>query len=401
MKILLLTDIPPTKSYTAGIFLENILRHIPKEHVVCCYTVLNRHLMPAPSDEYKEIPLKVITKPRENWGNHKYGSLISYFFETAIKSFTIPAIVNDISKFGKNHEVDSLWVTLQGQTMIRLALPVARSLGIPLYPLVYDPPEWWMRANKVNKFIAKKVITEFGNTLNRSRNCALASWAMVEYYSQLYGAKGVPMVSCLDADVAKAPASEYTSQDEFIICMAGQLYARDEWHALLEALDSIDWQVNGKNIRLRYMGEWLEIGAKRRRCIEYLGWRTLEEVIDIASNSDLCYCPYWFSPEFELESKLSFPSKLPLYFASGRPVLFHGPEYSSPGKFITKNSAAYVCHSLNADDLVIALSKIAEEKTMYQRVAQNAHHAFNAYLTHDQMKERVREFFGFQAFSST
>ena len=401
MKILLLTDIPPTKSYTAGIFLENMLRHIPKEYIACCYTVLNRHLTPALSEEYNEIPLKVVTKPRENWGNIKFGNFISYFLEKAIKSFTIPTIVNDICEFAKKYEVDSLWVTLQGQTMIRLALPVARRLDIPLYPLVYDPPQWWMRANKVNKFIANEVITEFGNTLNQSQNCALASWAMVEYYSQLYGAKGVPMVSCLDAKLAKAPASEYSSQDEFIICMAGQLYARDEWNALLGALDSMNWQVNGKNIRLRYMGEWLEIGAQRPRCIEYLGWRTLEEVIDIASKSDICYCPYWFSSEFELESKLSFPSKLPLYFASGRPVLFHGPEYSSPGKFITKNDAAYTCHTLNTDDLVSALCKIAEEKTMYQRVAQKAHYTFNLYLTNEQMKQRVSEFFGLQAFAST
>ena len=401
MKILLLTDIPPTKSYTAGIFLENILRHVPKEYIACCYTVLNRHLMPAPSDEYYEIPGKQVTKPRENWGNIKFGSFISYLFETAIKNFQIPALVNDICEFAQKYQVDSVWATLQGQTMIRLALPVARRLNVPLYTQVYDPPQWWMKANKVNKFIAKEVMTDFGKALNQSQNCALASWAMVEYYSQLYGAKGVPMVSCLDAELAKAPASEYSSQNEFVICMAGQLYAKEEWNALLEALDRMDWKISGKNIRLRYMGEWLEIGAKRPRCIEYLGWRRSEEVIEIASNSDICYCPYWFSSEFELEAKLSFPSKLPLYFASGRPVLFHGPEYSSPGTFITKNSAAYVCHTLNPNDLANVLCKIAEERKMYQHIAQNGYDTFNTFLTNDQMKQRVSEFFGLQAFAST
>ena len=392
MKILLLTDIPPTKSLTAGIFLENMLRHLPEDSVVC-YTVLNRQLSPKVSDNLKGMPIMITPKPLEDWGVRKFGSsLLSFSMELVISTLQIPKIVNDIVKFGRLHDVDRIWATLQGQTMIRLALPVAKKLQIPLYSQVYDSPTWWMKANKVNSIISRNVINIFGKTLRESRKCALASWAMVDQYRLLYGTRGIPMVSCLDTDLARQPAKEYSSKRDLIICMAGQLYASAEWHVLLKALDNLDWKINDKLVKIRYMGEWLSIGGNKPRHIEYLGWRSPEEIIEIASTSDICYCPYWFDPDFELEAKSSFPSKLPLYFASGRPVLFHGPNYSSPAKFVQSHDAAYVCETLDSSMVKNKLIEIASDIYTYRRIAENAHKAFMENLTDLQMKQRVRDF---------
>lgn len=392
MKILLLTDIPPTQDLTAGILLENMLRHIPEGSVVC-YTVLHRDLNPKLAYNLKEMPIKIVRKPLENWGYGKFGSpLLSFLMELFTSILQIPRIVDDIVNFGILHGVDRVWVTLQGQTMIRLALPVAQKLKIPLYSQVYDSPDWWMRANKVNPIISNNVIDLFGRTLKESKNCALASWAMVEYYNSIYMSRGIPMVSCFNISLAKPPAKKYSSKKEFIICMAGQLYAGQEWNSLLQALDHLNWTINGKPVKVRYMGEWLSLSGKEPRQIEYLGWRSVEEIIEIASTSDICYCPYWFEPAFGLEARLSFPSKLPLYFASGRPVLFHGPEYSSPAKYIQLYEAAYVFNSLDPAIIGEKLIEIASDIVSYQRIANNANRAFINDFTNIQMDQRVRDF---------
>ena len=174
--------------------------------------------------------------------------------------------------------------------------------------------------------------------------------------------------------------------------MAGQLYASEEWNAFLRALDSINWKLNDKKIIVRYLGEYLAIGTKKPWNLEYLGWRSAREVVEIASKSDLCYCPYWFDPAFDLETKLSFPSKLPLYFASGRPVFFHGPSYSSPGRFVEQHQSAYICDSLDPVTIGDKLIEIAADINGYRQIAVNALQTLLSTLTHVQMRQRVIEF---------
>jgi hypothetical protein len=396
MKILLLTDIPPTLDLTAGIFLENMLKYIPKENIVC-FTVLNKSLNPKPSDYATSIPLEIVPKPRENWGARFGGNILSFVMEPLVATFEIPSVAKKIVRFAKIHKVDRIWVTLQGQSMIRLAYLVSQMTDIPIYSQVYDPPQWWMRANRVNSCVANSVFDLFGRTLQKSKKCALASWSMVEYYEALYGVHGIPMVSCTDISLGKPPANCFTSDHEFSICMAGQLYASAEWLALLSALDQLNWKLNGKNVVVRYMGEWLQIGAKTPRHIEYLGWRTPGEVIIVASESDLCYCPYWFDPVFELEARLSFPSKLPLYFSSGRPVLFHGPSYASPYKFLQLHDAAFTCESLDPMIIGKKLIEISSKPIEYANISVNAHAALQKELSNVQLQQRVIEFLDLEA----
>jgi hypothetical protein len=126
--------------------------------------------------------------------------------------------------------------------------------------------------------------------------------------------------------------------------------------------------------------------------IEYLGWRSQKETIEIFENSDLLYCPYWFDPNFEMESKLSFPSKLSSYLASGRPVLFHGPDYSSPGRFLKENQAAALCFSLDANLLKVTIEKFILDDEYYEAICVNGRKAFDNFLSMDCMEKNFREF---------
>ena len=174
MKILLLTDMPPTLDYTAGIFLENMLKTIPKENIACV-TVLNKSLKPILTANAASVPYKVLRKPRENWGIYFGGNILSLVMEPLIARFSIPSVARKVVQFAKSQKVDKIWVTLEGQTMIRLAYLVSQMTDIPLYSQVYDPPQWWMRANKVNHFITNSVIDLFSKILQESKKCALAS----------------------------------------------------------------------------------------------------------------------------------------------------------------------------------------------------------------------------------
>jgi len=370
-----------------------MIKFLPYDSVVC-FTVQNRSLHPKFSEEYNWIPNKTVIKPIENWGQHRYyGKIISLVMETFINKIAIPSFVKEIVSYAKMHQVDRVWAVLQGQTMIRLAIPVAKGLDAPLYTGIYDPPGWWMRANNVHPRIARDVIDEYERILRFSRRLSLASWAMVDYYKEIYGVDGIPMVSSLESDLAIPAANHFLNKDTFTITMAGQLYANNEWHSLLNALNMINWKLDDRKVILRYMGGGINLSASNPVNIHYLGWCSQNDILYHLSNSDIAYCPYWFDPAFEMEARLSFPSKLTLYLASGRPVLFHGPSYSSPATFLTKYDAAYRCHALDSQEIIKILKSIIRDEKRYSEVAHNGRKAFDQNLTIINHRQRVQDFF--------
>ena len=121
--------------------------------------------------------------------------------------------------------------------------------------------------------------------------------------------------------------------------------------------------------------------------IEFLGWRSQEETLNIFANSDLLYCPYWFDPAYEVEARLSFPSKLTTYLASGRPVLFHGPAFASPALFLEQNKAAFFCYALDGKIIIEKLNEIITDGELYRLISRNGRLAFDRFLTTDCMRQ--------------
>jgi glycosyltransferase involved in cell wall biosynthesis len=104
------------------------------------------------------------------------------------------------------------------------------------------------------------------------------------------------------------------------------------------------------------------------------------------------YCPYWFDSNFKDEAKLSFPSKLTTYLAAGRPVFFHGPEYSSPARFLRENEAGLCCYSLSTEEIIKTLTKLVSDKRQYMMLSQNGSVAFKEYLTLESMRRSFADF---------
>jgi hypothetical protein len=393
MRILLLTDIPPCRNFTAGIVLDQLCSFLP-EGSLACFAVVDRTLDPQIPASLSWMPVEYHEKPRENWRilPRRLGSLTSLIGETYTSLVHVREIAHRAIKFGRHFGPDRLWCVLQGQTMIRLALPVSRGLGVPLFTELWDPPTWWLRAKEVDRMAAGRVLREFERAVRASASCATASWAMAEQYKCHFGTQTIPFLPSLDLHLAMAPAKEPHPGTEFIIGMAGQLYATDEWDALTTALDSVNWKIRGRDARIRLMGRWANFQARGKLRIEFLGWRSQEETIRLLSEADVLYCPYWFDPAFETEARLSFPSKLTTYMAAGRPVLFHGPSYASPARFLEDHNAGVCCYSLEPTDICMRLDQLASDTDLYAEVTRNGRTAFEKYFTLSELRRSFLEF---------
>lgn len=399
MKILLLADIPPCKELTAGLVLDRLCRFLPKGSIACFAVIDPAIKETRVSKDLNWIPAEYHDKPRETWD--RFGGklafldrLLSFGMELYNEITTVNKIADKAVEFGKKFDADILWCVIQGQTEIRLAKLVSERLGVPLLVQIWDPPYWWLDAHGVDGYSKKRILKKFEYALKKSRCVATASWAMAERYREDYGAKAVPMLPGLDRCLGILPATAIHEGNDFIIGSAGKVYPAEVWRALFRALDTAGWKVQGRDVKIRVLARKASVHLESKGHVEFLGWRPQGEAVKVLSGADVLYCPYWFDPYFETVTRLSFPGKLSTFLASGRPVLFHGPDNASPAKFLKENEAGLLCNSMDSKRILDCLEMLASDSGLYARLATNGRHAFDKYLTHDSMRESFAEFLG-------
>ena len=393
MRVLFLTDVPPCSNYTAGIVLEQLCTFLPAGSVAC-FSAVHKSVHPDISDAMASSQMRLEVRPRDSWHllPGRLGDLVSLVMEPVTACTHVRRIARKAIAFGRDFGADRVLCMLEGQTLIRLAVPVAQALKVPLYTQVLDPPGWWLRENRVDPINRRVILRLFARALHSSTACAAVSPAMAEEYTRRWGVRTVPVIPGLPGELALRPADRPNGGAEVTLGLAGQLYASREWDALMRALSSSNWLLAGRPVRIILLGRYVSLYSERPASVHYMGWRSQREAIELLSHADVLYCPYWFNPAFEEEARLCFPSKLASYFAAGRPVLFHGPEYAYPSRFIKEHEAGACCHSLEPEEILHDLEGLLGDEDSYAAFARNGRVAFDKFLTTAAMR---RDFLGF------
>ncbi len=393
-KILLVTDAPPCRFYSGALLTEHMIRVLPKG---CVVAFIASHLSLSQARTSEDLGVETVydSKVKEDAGHllpRKLGMAPSFAFDWYNRNVGMGRLVRKAVEFGRKHHVNAVWSIMQGQTMIRLGRPVAEKLGVPLYSQVWDDLSWWIMYNRIDPLSARAIRREYETAIRASKRFGAASWLMAESYSRKYEVSAVPIVAALDESAAYAPQLPDRKKSEFTIGVVGKLYATEEWNALLDVLDDLHWEIDGRKVVVRMLGGYFHLTAKTRRRIHYLGYAKQDETLRLMNECDITYCPYWFDPSFREVAETSFPSKLTTYLAAGRPVLFHGPEYCSPAKFLAEYGAGTLCHTLDKAVLKDFVLKLARDDDYYQQSVINGSKAFKEKLTTAYLEKCVREF---------
>ncbi len=433
MKILLLTDIPPCKNFTAGLVLDQLCRFLPRGSIAC-FAMVNPALDAKLSPDLDWIPVAYARKRNEAafwpsparllrsairrisesrrgrsspvasspraWLARKSlprlpgsGMLarplrfpIVWAVEKLRRVCVVPRLTNQAVAFGRAQKVDVVWAVLQGQTVTQMAVDVARRLQAPLITQVWDPLRWWLLANKIDRFNQQSALDDFDQALRESRTCITASWAMAQAYQSRYSTRAIPVIASHPSEWARTPDLNRFPGDQLKLGMAGQFYAGEEWLQLLRALNMSGWQVRGRSVSLTVLGAACPPGDAPPDRIRYLGWRSQEEAVELLSALDLLYCPYPFDGRMEEVATLSFPSKVVLYLAAGRPVLFHGPDYASPAEYLRDRQAGYIVPDLHAAAVYNGLCRLVDDPELYVALGKHAQQAFLRDFTLESMR---------------
>ncbi len=396
MKVLLLSSVPPCKNYTAGIVLYELCHSVIPKDCVVLVSVVNPNLTDAIIDKSLDLPNIRLIRPLEN----------GIFFSNIPTLFTDPIsrirekkrqndckkLLKKIVEYARLNNVERVWVHLESPWLIYMAVPVSEALGLPLYTMVFDDPGWYFDCVNVDRWTRSELWEAYKNAIMKSVCCATASIPMAEEYASTYNVRTQVLQHCFDTSLMKSPLSKLPDNDIFRIGYAGKIYAMDAWNQFIDYLDNIQWHIRGKKIIFRYMGPEIKLKSNNPCHFEYFGWNNQEDVVRLLSECDLLYCPYPFDPSLREISRLSFPSKIPSYLAAARPILFHGPEYSSPVRFFRDTNSGLVVTTLDSSFLASEINRLFIEPELYKNLCTNASIALKEFFSLDVME---RNFFRF------
>ncbi len=92
--------------------------------------------------------------------------------------------------------------------------------------------------------------------------------------------------------------------------------------------------------------------------------------------------------------EVSFPGKLAVYAAARSPVLFHGPLYASPVRFLERFRLGRVCATLNPSAIHAALAVMIRDADWRLRAREACEQAYDAELSVTVFRRRFAELLG-------
>jgi hypothetical protein len=360
-RVLFVTDAAPDAKHGGSVWLADLYAMLPPDRVAVC--VLAREVSwPASLADVAHCHIPPLPEGGLDALSGRLRHATRRGYEWLQRALHADSVVQRVADFARRQAVDVVFVTLTGPTCLTVARRIGRVLRRPMISLVWDPPDYFLEhAFQLRAGARAPYLRYFDEAMRASTACVVMTAAMQRVYEERYGTRAVVMCHGIPRHLWQADREGSGGEDEYVIAYAGSLYAKEEWQALLAALDSVQWTVGGKPVRIRMYGAHFDrMYAPVPRRIEMCGWHDLESTVREVSKADAAYLPYWLDDQHRVVTRLSFPTKLSTYVAAGCPVLYHGPEDSSPTAFVREFGIGASCHSLAVTDILSALERVLQ-----------------------------------------
>lgn len=395
-RLLIVSPVAPVPEGVGGVYLRDLCLMYPADRLAfATLPGIGAGAWPKTLERAPQTTLDAVPERGFNRWGRKVQQSTRAVFDRYVDVQYLPKLVDHIAAFAQQTKPDLVWVPLAGPTMINIAARLPRRLGIPMITTVWDPPDyalphyWSIRGSSL-----ERIMNRFGDAIRESLRCAVASSEMKAAYEKRYGTQCVPMIHGLPEQEWIAPTGMGAPDEPFVIGYAGSLYARREWDALIAALGAARWRVGGRETIVRVLASGIDVRVTGPARIEFLGWHSTTDAVRILSGCDVCYVPYWFDEAFRAGVELSFPNKVSLYLAAGRPILYHGPERATPTRFLERWPVGLACHSLDAATITGALTTAATAPAFHARAAAAIPQVLRAELGLHVFRRRFAEFVG-------
>ncbi len=260
------------------------------------------------------------------------------------------------------------------------AAEVARRLRVPLHFIVHDD---WPRSSAIVEACRPWLDRTFGRIYSGAASRLCVSPFMAEEYERRYGAAGSLMYPsrAKDCPVFPAKAPRQIGDGDMVIGYGG-----NSSPLLVESLRALAAALPGTRTRLALFGGFDDDATRQllaeSPAISFHGFVPFDRMIrELREIADVLFVPMSFGAEQIDNMKISFPSKLTDYTATGLPLLIHAPAYSSAVRWArAEHDVAEVVDEPGEAPLRAALTRLHEDADRRARLAANAVAAGHRYF---------------------
>lgn len=325
---------------------------------------------------YKYITLKRV---KDSW--HYLFKFLSFFPDSLsylyLLIFVIPGQSRQIAGIVKKEGISKIWVVMTSPQIVFLIRKLMKkNKGIKIYSSVWDSPEEFSLMLHMPVLFRQKMLRDFSYVMNNSIKLGVASTNMKKEYELRFNKECFVLQGDVIENI-KEETPARISDNYLIIGFAGWLYTPEVWDALFQSLDIVDWKLNGKDVKIRIIGNAISFSPPSHCMIEYFGQQPINKVRDILSDSFINFVPYRFSEITKYGSSVSFPSKINTYLAAKKPIFTIAPSYSTPSQFVNEFEIGVSCNSLLPEDILSCLNKFILKESRYQKYISNCEKVYN------------------------
>lgn len=401
--ILIVSDLGPSSEFAGGLVMIDLIKVLSEEYKI------DLILFNSYPEEYTfELPadsnVMVFGKPGERLpatGSRILSEFIGLLFEGSVTKKWLKSSKKLIQTEIKSEKYVDVFFILQGQFMPRLAAELDLST-LRVFSQYWDPLEWHAQNYNLSRRTLRKLRDAYIRfESNSDLNVLVPSEGMKEAIA--FRSKIEP--KCIHVVYPPAQSLKYQGElpsnilevinkRSIFFVYAGGLYAVDAIKVFIEALELIDFQINGQEINFLIISSEVDAITVTSPNVILSKRLSADMVNRILGEADLSILPYPF--DSPILTQQAFPSKFPTYSKHAKNLLLIAPSESSLMLFAKENNlcvgtVSTLSKSGIASELLHLFSNKnqADQSVIIQTIYQK-------YFTHEVFSSQIRDIFNLQ-----
>ncbi|MDZ7721969.1 MAG: hypothetical protein U5R06_03855 [candidate division KSB1 bacterium] len=308
------------------------------------------------------------------------------FIEEFYYFIKIPFVRYRLKRFVKKNNIDRAFILLRADVLSILSDPIIIE-DIKHIGFISDT----VKAEQADKKrIYKLKRDNYYKAIRNFDGIFVAGEAMDNYIKNNYSQKTAILRLGYENNI---PETFTMSKDnsEIHIFFGGSVYAKNEIEIFAQALSQFQKENSNYQLVFTIASNYKLKKTYDNISIEELGWQSERTLIAYMQNSHLGYAPYKFDDKSKHHMSYAFPSKIGFYLSAGLPIFFHGPDYSSVGKFFNNYKCGVHCSSLEVKNIVKQIEEILLDKNVYDNLLSETRVAFENEFSLDVLGQNFKK----------
>lgn len=236
--------------------------------------------------------------------------------------------------------------------------------------------------------------SSLGQIYRRAAGRIAISEVMKEEYERRFDTPFHVLHNGAAPELFDQPSLPSKTREGLVIRYVGSLLREQQWEAIEDIVEAVKrFNGNGRRARFEiYCGEWTARYARELADgvnVVHAGFAPKPDVYRILQTADLLVLPITFGPARQVY-RLSMPTKLCEYLASGSNTLVYGPPETAAVQLCRQHGLAWVHSERDVEALVGRLEELEAEPTACRRKAAADREFARRNLSASAMADRFR-----------